>query len=153
MVISPPDLQRLAAQTKENHFLRGFLAVLLNKCMNRDKTDSWLKSNGLQSAYFTRIPLLQAQAVSAAHNLLKQRVGLINAQQTLVLQLFCHANRSARTRARITQTQCFEVLKICKQASRAMFKQQRQLKREEQRQAKRDGKRGEKRQERHAPQR
>ena len=140
MVISPPDLHRSAAQTTENHFFRGFLVVLLNKCMNRDKTESWLKSNGLQSAYFTRIPLLQAQAVSAAHNLLKQRVGLLSAEQALELQLFCHANRSARTRARVTQAQCFEVLKICKQANRAMFKQHRQPKREEKRQANRDGK-------------
>ena len=104
--------------------------VLLNKCVNRDKTESWLKDNGLRSAYFARIPLLQAQAVSAAHNLLKQLVGLLSAEQTLVLQLFCHANRSARTRARITQTQCFEVLKICKQANRTMFKQHRHLKRD-----------------------
>ena len=140
MASNPPDLHRSAAQTTENHFFRGFLVVLLNKCVNRDKTESWLKDNGLQSAYFTRIPLPQAQAVSAAHNLLKQRVGLLSAEQTLVLQLFCHANRSARTRARITQTQCFEVLKICKQANRAMFKQHRQLKREEKRQANRDGK-------------
>ena len=140
MVISLPDLHRSAAQTTENHFFRGFLVVLLNKCMNRDKTESWLKDNGLQSAYFTRIPLVQAQAVSAAHNLLKQRVGLLSAEQALELQLFCHANRSARTRARVTQAQCFEVLKICKQANRAMFKQHRQPKREEKRQANRDGK-------------
>jgi hypothetical protein len=130
MVISPPDLQRSAAQTTENHFFRGFLVVLLNKCMKKEPTESWLKDNGLHGAYFTRIPLLQAQAVSAAHNLLKQRVGLVSAEQTLVLQLFCHANRSARTRARVTQAQCFEVLKICKQANRAMFKQHRQLKRD-----------------------
>ena len=153
MASNPSDLQRSARQTKENHFSRRFLVVLLNKCMKKEPTESWLKDNGLQSAYFARIPLVQAQAASAAHNLLKQRVGLVSAEQTLVLQLFCHANRSARTRARITQTQCFEVLKICKQANRTMFKQHRQLKREEQRQAKRDGKRGEKRQERHAPQR
>ena len=106
--------------------------------MNRNKTESWLKDNGLHSAYFTRIPLLQAQAVTAAHNLLKQRVGLVSAEQTLVLKLFCHANRSARTRARVTQAQCFEVLKICQQANRAIFKQHRRLKKEETRQAKRD---------------
>jgi hypothetical protein len=134
MVISPPDLQRSAAQTKENHFLCGFLLVLLNKCMNRDLAESWLKDNGLNSAYFACIPLLQARAVSAAHNLLKQRVGLLNAEQTLLLQLFCRANQSARTRARVTQAQCFEVLKICKQANRAMFKQHRQLKRQATRQ-------------------
>jgi len=130
MVISPPDLQRSVGQTKENHFFRGFLVVLLNKCVNRDKTESWLKGNGLRSAYFACIPLVQAQAVSAAHNLLKQRVGLLNAEQTLVLQLFCHANQSTRSRARVTQAQCFEVLKICKQANRAMFKQHRHLKRD-----------------------
>ena len=130
MASNPSDLQRSVGQTKENHFFRGFLVVLLNKCMNRDKTESWLKDNGLRSAYFTRIPLVQAQAASAAHNLLKQRVGLINAEQTLVLQLFCRANRCARSRARVTQAQCFEVLKICKQANRAMFKQHRHLKRD-----------------------
>ena len=131
MAISPPEIQWSKAQTKENHFCRGFLVVLLNKCMIKDKTESWLKDNGLRSTYFTQIPLLQAQAVSAAHNLLKQRVGLLSAEQTLVLQLFCRANRSARTRARITEAQCFEILKITKQANRSLFKQHRQLKRQE----------------------
>ena len=130
MAISPPEIQWSKAQTKENHFCRGFLVVLLNKCMNKDKTESWLKDNGLRSTYFTQIPLLQAQAVSAAHNLLKQRVGLLSAEQTLVLQLFCRANRSARTRARITEAQCFEILKITKQANRSLFKEHRQLKRQ-----------------------
>lgn len=130
MAISPPEIQWSKAQTKENHFCRGFLVVLLNKCMIRDKTESWLKDNGLRSTYFTQIPLLQAQAVSAAHNLLKQRVGLLSAEQTLVLQLFCRANRSARTRARITEAQCFEILKITKQANRSLFKEHRQLKRQ-----------------------
>ena len=134
MASNPPGPQRSADQTTGNHFFLAFLVVLLNKCMNRDLAESWLKDNGLQSAYFTRIPLVQAQAVSAAHNLLKQRVGLVSAEQTLVLQLFCRANRSARTRARVTQAQCFEVLKICKQANRAMFKQHRQLKRQATRQ-------------------
>ena len=105
--------------------------VLLNKCMNKDKTESWLKDNGLHSTYFARIPLLQAQALTAAHRLLKQRVGLLSAEQTLVLQLFCRANRSARTRARITEAQCFEILKITKQANRSLFKEHRQLKRQE----------------------
>ena len=131
MAISPPEIQWSKAQTKENHFCRGFLVVLLNKCMIRDKTESWLKDNGLRSTYFTQIPLLQAQAVSAAYNLLKQRVGLLSAEQTLVLQLFCRANRSARTRARITEAQCFEILKITKQANRSLFKEHRQLKRQE----------------------
>jgi hypothetical protein len=146
MAISPPEIQWSKAQTKENHFCRGFLVVLLNKCMNKDKTESWLKDNGLRSTYFTQIPLLQAQAVSAAHNLLKQRVGLLSAEQTLVLQLFCRANRSARTRARITEAQCFEILKITKQANRSLFKEHRQLKRETKRQERN-------RQERQAPQR
>ena len=131
MAISPPEIQWSKAQTKENHFCRGFLVVLLNKCMIRDKTESWLKDNGLRSTYFTQIPLLQAQAVSAAHNLLKQRVGLLSVEHTLVLDLFCRANRSARTRARITEAQCFEILKITKQANRSLFKQHRQLKRQE----------------------
>jgi hypothetical protein len=130
MAISPPEIQWSKAQTKENHFCRGFLVVLLNNFMNKDKTESWLKDNGLRSTYFTQIPLLQAQAVSAAHNLLKQRVGLLSAEQTLVLQLFCRANRSARTRARITEAQCFEILKITKQANRSLFKEHRQLKRQ-----------------------
>lgn len=120
--------------------------VLLNNFMKRDQTESWLKDNGLRSAYFARIPLLQAQAVTAAHNLLKQRVGLLGAEQTLVLELFCRANRSAPKRARITEAQCFEILKIAKQANRSLFKQHRQLKREAKRQE-------QTRQERQAPQR
>lgn len=131
MAFSPSDLQRSLLQTKENHFCRGFLVVLLNKCMNKDKAELWLKDNGLRSAYFTHIPLLQAQAVTAAHNLLKQRVGLVSAEQMLVLEAFRSANRSAHTRARVTQAECFTVLKICKQANRAMFKQHRQMKRQE----------------------
>ncbi len=131
MAISPPEIQWSKAQTKENHFCRGFLVVLLNKCMIKDKTESWLKDNGLRSTYLTQIPLLQAQAVSAAYNLLKQRAGLLSAEQTLMLQLFCRANRSARTLARITEAQCFEILKITKQANRSLFKQHRQLKRQE----------------------
>jgi hypothetical protein len=146
MAINPPDLQWSMAQTKRNHFFRGFLVVLLNNFMKRDQTELWLKDNGLRSAYFARIPLPQAQAVSAAHNLLKQRVGLLSAEQTLVLQLFCRANRSARTRARITEAQCFEILKITKQANRSLFKEHRQLKRETKRQERN-------RQERQAPQR
>jgi hypothetical protein len=102
--------------------------------MNRDETESWLKDNGLHSAYFTRIPLPQAQAVTAAHNLLKQRAGLLSAEQTRVLELFCRANRSAPKRARITETQCFEILKIAKQANRILFKEHRQMKREANRQ-------------------
>ena len=129
MAISPPEIQWSKAQTKENHFCRGFFVVLLNKCMNKDKTESWLKDNGLRSTYFTQIPLLQAQAVSAAHNLLKQRVGLLSTE--LMLKLFCRANQSARTRARITESQCFEILKIAKQANRSLFKEHRQLKRQE----------------------
>jgi glutamate racemase len=123
MAISPPDPQRPKTQTKENHFCCGFLVVLLNKYMNKDKTESWLKGNGLRSTYFTQIPLLQAQAVSAAYNLLKQRVGLLSAEQTLMVNMFCRANQSARTRARITEAQCFEILKIAKQANRSLFKE------------------------------
>jgi len=130
MAINPLDLQWSTAQTKRNHFVRGFLVVLLNNFMKRDQTESWLEDNGLRSAYFARIPLLLAQAVTAAHNLLKQRVGLLSAEQTLVLEQFCRANRSAAKRARITEALCFEILKIAKQANRSLFKQHRQLKRE-----------------------
>jgi hypothetical protein len=131
MAFSPSDLQRSLLQTKENHFCRGFLVVLLNKCMNKDQAELWLKDNGLRSAYFTHIPLLQAQAITAAHNLLKQRVGLVSAEQMLTLEAFCSANRAAHTRARVTQAECFTVLKICKQANRTIFKQHRQIKRQE----------------------
>jgi hypothetical protein len=102
--------------------------------MKQDILDLWLKDNGLKRAYFVRIPLLQAQAVTAAHNLLKQRVGLLSAEQTLVLELFCRANQSAPKRARITEGQCFEILKIAKQANRILFKKHRHLKREANRQ-------------------
>ena len=134
MAINPPNRQWSGPQTKQTRFSRRFLAVLLNNFMKRDQTESWLKDNGLHSAYFARIPLLQAQALTAAHRLLKQRVGLVSAQQTLVLEAFCRANRSTHARARITRAQCHEILKISSKANRSLFKQHRQLKAQIQRQ-------------------
>ena len=93
--------------------------------MKRDIVDSWLKDNGLNSAYFTRIALEQARALKAAHLLLEQHTGLLSAEQTAVLQSFRAANAHVRTRDRVTRRQCLDVLNIQAKINRAKYRQSR----------------------------
>ena len=105
--------------------------------MKHDVTNAWLKRHGLRPDNFAAIALEQARATVVATALLRQRVGLINTQQTQVLEHFAQQAARKAGRAQITQAQCFEVLNIGKQANRRFFKEHRQAKR----------------QQRHAPQR
>ena len=99
--------------------------------MKEQLVNQWLKSHGLRPQNFALIALEQARATLVATELLQQRVGLINAQQTQVLKSFALQTRTKAGRAQITQDQCFRVLNIGKQANRKLFKQNRQLKRQE----------------------
>ncbi len=93
--------------------------------------NQWLKSHGLSPQNFALIALEQARATLVATELLQQRVGHINAQQTQALKNFALQTQTKAGRAQITQDQCFKVLNIGKQANRQLFKQNRQLKRQE----------------------
>ena len=99
--------------------------------MKEQLVNQWLKSHGLRPQNFALIALEQARATLVATELLQQRVGLINAQQTQVLKCFALQTKTKAGRVQITQNQCFKVLNIGKQANRKLFKQNRQLKRQE----------------------
>lgn len=99
--------------------------------MKEQLVNQWLKSHGLRPQNFALIALEQARAILVATGLLQQRVGLISAQQTQVLERFALQTKTKAGRAQITQNQCFKVLNIGKQANRKLFKQNRQLKRQE----------------------
>lgn len=99
--------------------------------MRKQSTDSWLKRHGLNPQNFATIALEQARATLVATELLRQRVGLVDASQKSVLERFALRTKTKAGRAQITENQCFEVLNIGKQANRKLFKKYRDLKRQE----------------------
>ena len=121
---------------QQNHIsgqeFNGFCLVLLNNCMRKPSTDSWLKRHGLNPQTFADIALEQARAtLVVATELLKQRLGLVDASQKRVLEQFSSQTKTKAGRAQITEKQCYEVLNIGKQANRRIFKKHRKVKRQE----------------------
>jgi predicted ATPase len=88
---------------------------------DRQKTDAWLKSNGINinQIYVGTAELFQAQ--SLATTTLKNHGSLLEQNQAAVLNNFLRAARSSK-RDKITQAQCFKVLNITKQAQRKLAK-------------------------------
>ena len=100
----------------------------INTCMetfkniaDRQKTDAWLKSNGINAnqIYMGTAELFQAQKL--ATNTLKNHVKLLEQNQAATLNNFLRAANGAK-RSKITQGQCFKVLNITKQAQRKYAK-------------------------------
>ncbi len=88
---------------------------------DRQKTDAWLKSNGISAnqIYVGTAELFQAQKL--ATNTLKNHVKLLEQNQAATLNNFLRAANGAK-RSKITQGQCFKVLNITKQAQRKYAK-------------------------------
>ncbi len=99
--------------------------------MRKPNTDLWLKRHGLNPQNFADIALEQARATFVATELLKQRVGLVDASQTRLLEQFALQTKTKAGRAQITEKQCYKVLNVSKQANRKLFKKHRELKRQE----------------------
>ncbi len=106
---------------------RSYLAFI-NTCMetfkniaDRQKTDAWLKSNGISAnqIYVGTAELFQAQKL--ATNTLQNHVKLLEQNQAATLNNFLRAANGAK-RSKITQGQCFKVLNITKQAQRKYAK-------------------------------
>jgi hypothetical protein len=102
--------------------------AFINTCMetfkniaDRQKTDAWLKSNGISAnqIYVGTAELFQAQKL--ATNTLKNHVKLLEQNQAATLNNFLRAANGAK-RSKITQGQCFKVLNITKQAQRKYAK-------------------------------
>ncbi len=88
---------------------------------DRQKTDAWLKSNGIgiNQIYVGTAELFQAQKL--ATNSLKLHSQLLEQNQAATLNNFLLAAQSNK-RNKITQGQCFKVLNSSKQAQRKYAK-------------------------------
>lgn len=88
----------------------------------RKQTDHWLASNGISVAHIYAGTAELFQATKLATATLKDWGRLLDHNQAHVLNQFLKATRSARTRDKITQGQCFKVMNIAKQAQRKSAK-------------------------------
>ncbi len=88
---------------------------------DRQKTDAWLKSNGIgvNQIYVGTAEMFQAQKL--ATNTLKLHGQMLEQNQAATLNNFLLAARGNK-RNKITQGQCFKVLNISKQAQRKYAK-------------------------------
>ena len=89
-------------------------------------TDHWLAQQGINVAHIHAGTPELFQATKLATNTLKDWAPLLNLNQVHALNQFLKATRTARTRLRITQGQCFKVMNIAKQAQRMSGKVRKQ---------------------------
>jgi hypothetical protein len=84
----------------------------------RKQTDQWLAQNGINVAhiYVGTAELFQATKLATAT--LQERGPWLEQNQAQKLNNFLKSTRSALTRHRITQGQCFKVMNIAKQVQR-----------------------------------
>lgn len=88
----------------------------------RKQTDDWLAQQGINVAHIYAGTAELFQATKLATATLKDWGRLLGQNQAHTLNQFLQATRSARTRERITQGQCFKVMNIAKQAQRKSAK-------------------------------
>ena len=106
---------------------RSYLAGL-NRCMDfkdieqRKQTDRWLAQQGINVAHIYAGTAELFQATKLATATLKDWGRLLEQNQANTLNQFLKATRSARTRDKITQGQCFKVMNIAKQVQRKSAK-------------------------------
>ena len=88
----------------------------------RNQTDHWLAQNGINVTHIYAGTAELFQATKLATITLKDWGRLLEQNQAHTLNQFLKATRSARTRDKITQGQCFKVMNIAKQAQRRSAK-------------------------------
>lgn len=88
----------------------------------RKQTDRWLAQQGINVAHIYAGTAELFQATKLATATLKDWGRLLEQNQAQTLNQFLKATRSARTRDKITQGQCFKVMNIAKQVQRKSAK-------------------------------
>lgn len=88
----------------------------------RNQTDDWLAQHGINVAHIYAGTAELFQATKLATTTLKDCGRMLEHNQAHTLNQFLKATRSARTRDKITQGQCFKVMNIAKQAQRKSAK-------------------------------
>ena len=92
----------------------------------RNQTDHWLAQNGINVAHIYAGTAELFQATKLATTTLKDWGRVLEQNQAHALNQFLKATRSARTRDKITQGQCFKIMNIAKQAQRKSAKLRKQ---------------------------
>jgi hypothetical protein len=95
----------------------------------RNQTDKWLKQNGINVAHIYVGTDELFQATKLATTTLRDFGRLLEQNQAQTLNTFLWATRSIKTREKITQGQCFNVLNIAKQIQRKSAKSQKAIRR------------------------
>lgn len=95
-----------------------------------EKTEKWLKDNGLNSALITTIQIAAAvlQARMIATNTLKQHGRLLAYKEVCALNKFLQESSSKKMCEKITTNMCFKVMNIATQVNRKVFKAHNKLK-------------------------
>ena len=101
----------------------------INKYMNlkdlhqRNQTDRWLSSNGINVAHIYAGTAELFQATKLATTTLKECGKLLDQNQVQALNQFLKSTREVKSRDKITQGQCFKVMNIAKQVQRKSAKE------------------------------
>ena len=89
----------------------------------RQKTNNWLKTNGINVAHIYVGTAELFQATKLATNTLREHGRLLGRNEANTLNNFLQTTRNFKQRIKITQGQCFKVMNIAKQAQRLCAKQ------------------------------
>ena len=89
----------------------------------RQKTNNWLKTNGINVAHIYVGTAALFQATKLATNTLREYGRLLGRNEANTLNNFLQTTRNFKQRNKITQGQCFKVMNIAKQAQRLCAKQ------------------------------
>jgi hypothetical protein len=88
----------------------------------RQKTNNWLKTNGVNVAHIYVGTAELFQATKLATITLREHGRLLGRNETNTLNNFLQTTRNFKQRNKITQGQCFKVMNIAKQAQRLFAK-------------------------------
>ena len=86
------------------------------------KTNKWLASNGISLSALKDATIWQLQAQKAAVKLIKQNpITLTDSEQEILID-FARAMLTVKTRMKITDSQSYKVLNLCKKINRRRYK-------------------------------
>ena len=88
----------------------------------RNATDQWLRRNGINVAHIYAGSTELFQATKLATTTLRDWSHVMDSQQLEMVKNFLSATRVVRSRARISQGQCFKIMNIAKAAQRKSAK-------------------------------
>ena len=91
-----------------------------------NKTNAWLKSQGLSAYHFTDMDIVLLQAQQIAYNCLKHHGRLLDHREAEVLNHFLRCFHKKSSRQRIKPAQAYKVMNTGTSLNRRVFKQYKQ---------------------------